>query len=164
MDQFSLPKLCRVHGNDAAEWSLSALSGCPNHWIAWFILGKRTAQISQKDQRLWLDSMLIQPVEAWTEVSPSAADGIEMNLLTGLAGLHLVYLSVEVQNVNAPRLLALRGSGGLQFKTNSTLLTDPRMSDNATLSTATLACFHAYLGRSNSGHLERESGHWAQCK
>jgi hypothetical protein len=111
----SIP-LCSLHGNDAAEWSLSALSGCPDHWIAWFILGECAAQIGQKDQRLWLDSMLIQPVEAWTEVGPSAADGIEMNLLTGLIGLHFVYLCVEVQDVNALGPLAFEDRANLSFK------------------------------------------------
>jgi hypothetical protein len=93
--------LCSLHGNDAAEWSLSPLGGCPDHWIAWFILGERAAQISQKDQRLRLDSMLSQPVEAWTEVGPAAANRIEMNLLSGLIGFNFVYLCVEVQDMNA---------------------------------------------------------------
>ena len=60
--------------------------------------------------------MLIQPVEAWTEVGPSAADGIEMNLLTGLIGLHFVYFCVEVQNVNALRPLASEDRANLSFK------------------------------------------------
>jgi hypothetical protein len=45
--------------------------------------------------------MLIQPIEARAEVRPSAANGIEMNLFPCLIGLHFVYLSVEVQDVNA---------------------------------------------------------------
>src|ERR1035437_8678730 len=101
----SIP-LCCLHGNDAAEWSLSPLGGCPDYWISWFILGERAAQISQKDQRLRLNAMLVQPVEARAEVRPSAANGIEMNRLSGLIGLHFVYLCVEVQNVNALRPLA----------------------------------------------------------
>jgi hypothetical protein len=44
----SIP-LCGLHGNYAAEWSLSLLGGCPDHWIAWFILGERAAQIGQKN-------------------------------------------------------------------------------------------------------------------
>ena len=60
--------------------------------------------------------MLIQPVEAWTEVCPSAADGIEMNLLSGLIGLHFVYLGVEVQDVNALWPLAFEDRANLSFK------------------------------------------------
>jgi hypothetical protein len=60
--------------------------------------------------------MLIQPVEAWTEVGPSAADRIKMNLLTGLIGLHFVYLHVEVQDVNALRPLAFEDRANLSFK------------------------------------------------
>jgi hypothetical protein len=44
--------------------------------------------------------MLVQPVKAWTEVCASAANGIEMNLLSGLIGFNFVYLGVEVQDVN----------------------------------------------------------------
>jgi hypothetical protein len=96
----SIP-LCSLHGNDAAEWSLSPLGGCPDYWISWFILGERTAQVGQKDHRLRPGPMLFQPIEAWTEVRASAADRIEMNLLSSLIGLHFVYLGVEVQDVNA---------------------------------------------------------------
>jgi hypothetical protein len=60
--------------------------------------------------------MLDQPVEAWTEVGPSAANGIEMNLLTGLIGLHFVYLCVEVQDMNALRPLAFEDRANLSFK------------------------------------------------
>jgi hypothetical protein len=44
--------------------------------------------------------MLFQPIKAWSEVGASAANGIEMNGLPGLIGLHFVYLGVEVQDVN----------------------------------------------------------------
>ena len=60
--------------------------------------------------------MLIQPVEAWTEVRPAAADGIEMNLLTGLLGFHFVYFSVEVQDMNALRPLAFDDRANLSLK------------------------------------------------
>ena len=60
--------------------------------------------------------MLDQPVEAWTEVGPSAANGIEIDLLTGLIGLHFVYLCVEVQNMNALRPLASEDLANLSFK------------------------------------------------
>src|ERR1035441_2302124 len=108
--------LCSLHGNDAAEWSLSALGGCPDHWIAWFILWERAAQIGQKDQRLRLDSMLSQPVEAWTEICASAANWIEMNRLSGLIGLHFVYLGVEVQDMNALWSLAFKDRANLSLK------------------------------------------------
>jgi hypothetical protein len=45
--------------------------------------------------------MLFQPVEARTEVGPSATDRIEMNGLSGLVGFNFVNLGVEVQDVNA---------------------------------------------------------------
>ena len=60
--------------------------------------------------------MLIQPVEAWTEVGPSAADGIEMDLLSGLIGFNFVYLCVEVQNVNALWSLAFKNRANLNLK------------------------------------------------
>lgn len=50
--------------------------------------------------------MLIQPSEARTEVGPSAADGIEVDLLSGLIGFNFVNFGVEVQNVNALWTLA----------------------------------------------------------
>jgi hypothetical protein len=50
--------------------------------------------------------MLVQPVEAWTEVRASATNGIEVNLFPGLIGLYFVYLGVEVQDVNALWALA----------------------------------------------------------
>jgi hypothetical protein len=45
--------------------------------------------------------MLGQPVKARTEICASAANRIEMNLLSGLIGFNFVYLCVEVQDVNA---------------------------------------------------------------
>jgi hypothetical protein len=45
--------------------------------------------------------VFLKPIEARTEVCASAADGIEMNLLTGLIGFNLVNLRVEVEDVNA---------------------------------------------------------------
>ena len=45
--------------------------------------------------------MFIKPVEARTEVSPAAANRIEMNLFSGLIGFNFVYFGVEVQDVNA---------------------------------------------------------------
>ena len=60
--------------------------------------------------------MLDQPVEAWTKVGPSAADGIEMNLLSSLIGLHFVYLCVEVQDMNALWPLAFEDRANLGFK------------------------------------------------
>ena len=45
--------------------------------------------------------MLVQPVEAGTEVCASAANWIEMNLLASLIGFDFVYLGVEVQDMNA---------------------------------------------------------------
>jgi hypothetical protein len=45
--------------------------------------------------------VLFQPVEAGTKVGSSAANGIEMNLFTGLIGFNFVYLRVEVEDVNA---------------------------------------------------------------
>ena len=52
--------------------------------------------------------MLFQPIEAWTEVGTSAPDGIEMNLLPSLIGLHFVNFGVEVQDVNALWPLAFK--------------------------------------------------------
>ena len=60
--------------------------------------------------------MLLQPVEARTEVGPSAANGIEMNLLSGLIGLHLVYLGVEVQDMNALRPLTFKDRADLSLE------------------------------------------------
>src|ERR1019366_7519673 len=60
--------------------------------------------------------MLNQPVEAWTEVRPSAAHGIEMNLLSRLICLHFLYLCVEVQDMNALRPLAFDDRVNLSFK------------------------------------------------
>jgi hypothetical protein len=60
--------------------------------------------------------MLNQPVEAWTEVRPSAANGIEMNLLSSLIGLHCVHFCVEVQDMNALRPLAFEDRANLSFK------------------------------------------------
>jgi hypothetical protein len=60
--------------------------------------------------------MLNQPVKARAEIGPSAADGIEMNLLSSLIGLHFVYLCVEVQDMNALRPLAFEDRANLSFK------------------------------------------------
>jgi len=60
--------------------------------------------------------MFSQPVKAWTEVGPSSADGIEMNLLSRLIGLHFAYLCVEVQDMNALRPLAFEDRAYLSFK------------------------------------------------
>src|ERR1035437_1912180 len=111
----SIP-LCSLHGNDAAEWSLSALGGCPDHWISWFVLGERAAQISQKDQRLRLNAMLVQPVEAWAEVRPSAANGIEMNLLAGEVCLRLLNFCVEGQDMHTFWPLAFNDRADLRLE------------------------------------------------
>jgi hypothetical protein len=80
---------------------MTAAGGGPKHGIGWSVVGKCPVEVGQKYQRLRLNAMLLQPVEAWSEVGPSAANRIEMNGLTGLVGFNFVYLSVEVQDVNA---------------------------------------------------------------
>jgi hypothetical protein len=60
--------------------------------------------------------MLVQPVEAWTEVCASATNGIEVNLFSGLIGFHFVNLCVEVQDVNALWPLAFEDRANLSLK------------------------------------------------
>jgi hypothetical protein len=60
--------------------------------------------------------MFLQPGEARAEVSPSAANRIEMNLLDGLKGLHLVHLGIEVENMHSLGSLALDDGTDLSLK------------------------------------------------
>jgi hypothetical protein len=73
-------------------------------------------EVGQKDQSLRPGSMLFQPVEARTEVGSSAANGIEMNGISGLVGFIFVNLGVEVQDVNALWPLAFEDRANLSFK------------------------------------------------
>jgi hypothetical protein len=88
----------------------------PEHGIVWSVVGKCPIEICQKHQSLRLNAMLFQPAEARTEVCASATNGIEMNLLTGLVGLHFVYLGVEVQDVNALWALAFENRADLSLE------------------------------------------------
>jgi hypothetical protein len=85
---------------------MTTAGGSPEHGIVWSVVGKCPVEVGQKYQRLRLNAVLIQPREAWTEVCASSPDGIEMNGFSGLIGLHFVYLSVEVQDVDALWALA----------------------------------------------------------
>src|ERR1035437_7401276 len=60
--------------------------------------------------------MFRSPVEARTEVCASAANGIEMNLLSGLIGFNFVFLCVEVQDMNALWALAFEDRADLSLK------------------------------------------------
>ena len=77
---------------------------------------KCPVEVGQKDQRLRLNAVLCQPVEARTEVSSSATNGIEMNGLPGLIGLHFVNLGVEIQDVNALWPLSFEDRADLSLK------------------------------------------------
>jgi hypothetical protein len=50
--------------------------------------------------------MLIQPIEAWAEVGPSAANGGKRDWLTCLIEFGLLNFGVEVENVHRVRPLA----------------------------------------------------------
>ena len=60
--------------------------------------------------------MLCQPIKARTEVCASAANGIQMNLLSGLVGFNFVNLGVEIQDVNALWLLTFEDRADLSLK------------------------------------------------
>jgi hypothetical protein len=79
---------------------MATASRGPEYGVTWSVVGKCPVKVGQKDQSLRLNAMLFQPIKAWSEVGASAANGIEMNGLSGLIGLHFVYLGVEVQDVN----------------------------------------------------------------
>ena len=115
-DHFNLPELCREHGNDAPEWCLSALGGCPEHWIPRLGLGECAAQVCQNDQSLRPNPVFLKPVETGTEVCASAADRIEMDLFSGLIGFNFVNLGVEVQDMNALWPLAFEDRADLSLK------------------------------------------------
>jgi hypothetical protein len=53
-----------------------------------------------------VDSVLIEPVEAGTEIGATSAYWFEMEHLTGHVGIDLVNLGVEVENMHPLRPLA----------------------------------------------------------
>ena len=59
--------------------------------------------------------MLIEPIEARTEICATATDWIEMKDLTGHVGIDLVNLGVEVENMDSLWPLAF------QYRTNLSL-------------------------------------------
>jgi hypothetical protein len=85
---------------------MATASRGPEYGVTWSVVGKCPIEVGQKDQSLRLNAVLLQPVEARTEVGASAAYGIEVNLLSGLVYFNFVNLSVEVQDVNALWALA----------------------------------------------------------
>ena len=91
--------LRRVYGDNAAEGRLTAAGRGPDHGIVWGRLRKRPIEIGQEDHRLRADSMLIEPVEAGTEIGATSAYWFEMEHLTGHVGIDLVNLGVEVEDV-----------------------------------------------------------------
>src|ERR1039458_9908327 len=108
--------LCRVHGNDAAKGRLATAGRGPDHWVIWGGLRETPIEIGQKDHCLWVDSMLIEPVEAWTKFSASAAYWFEMEHLTGHVGIDLVNLGVEVENMHPLRPLAFNDGTDLRLE------------------------------------------------
>ena len=84
----------------AAKGRLATTGRGPDHGVIWCGVWKCPIEIGQKDQRLWLDSMLIEPVEAGTELCAAATDWIEVKHLAGRVGINLLNLGVEVENVH----------------------------------------------------------------
>ena len=60
--------------------------------------------------------MLVQPLEAWTEVGVSTANRIKVNLFSGLIRFNFVNLGVEVQDMNALWALAFKDRADLSLK------------------------------------------------
>jgi hypothetical protein len=60
--------------------------------------------------------VFLKPIEARTKVCSSSANGIEVNLLSGLIGFNFVNLGVEVQDVNALWALAFEDRADLSLK------------------------------------------------
>jgi len=85
---------------------MTAAGRGPEHGIVWCRVWKCPVEIGQKDHCLWVDSVLIDPVEARTEIGAASAYWFEMEHLTGHVGIDLVNLGVEVENMHPLRPLA----------------------------------------------------------
>ena len=105
-----------MHGNDAAKGRLATAGRGPDHGIIWGGLRETPIEIGQKDHCLWVDSVLIEPVEARAEFGASSADWIEMKHLTGRVGIDLVNLGVEVENMHPLRPLAFEDRTDLRLE------------------------------------------------
>jgi hypothetical protein len=60
--------------------------------------------------------MLMEPVEARTEIGATSADWIEVKHLTGHVGIDLVNLGVEVENMHPLRPLAFNDGTNLRLE------------------------------------------------
>ena len=67
---------------------------------------ERAIQICQKDEGLRQNSVLIEPIEAWTKVGSSASHRVKVNRLAGFVRLNVVDRRVEVQDMHTLRPLA----------------------------------------------------------
>jgi hypothetical protein len=63
-----------------------------------------------------VDSVLIEPVEAGTELCAAATDWFEMEHLTGHVGIDLVNIGVEVENMHPLRPLAFEDGTDLRLE------------------------------------------------
>jgi hypothetical protein len=63
-----------------------------------------------------VDSVLIDPVEARTEIGATSAYWFEMEHLTGHVGIDLVNLGIEVENMHPLRPLAFNDGTNLGFE------------------------------------------------
>ena len=88
-----------MHGNDAAKGRLATAGRGPEHGIVGGGIGESAIEVGQKDHCLWVDSVLIEPIEAGTEVGATSTDRIEMEHLAGHVGIDLVNLGVEIEDM-----------------------------------------------------------------
>ena len=105
-----------VHGNDAAKGRLATAGRGPEDGVVGGRVGERPVEIGQKDHCLWVDSVLIEPFEAGTEVCTAAADRIEVKELAGRVGIDLVHFGVEVENMHPLGPLAFQNGTNLGLK------------------------------------------------
>lgn len=60
--------------------------------------------------------MLLEPIETWTEVGSAAANRIEVDRLAGFVRLHLLYLRIEVENMDTLRPLTFENRTHLRLE------------------------------------------------
>ena len=73
---------------------------------------KGAAHMGKKDKRLWRDSLLFQAAKTGAEVGSTASLRSELYGLTRLVGFNLLHFSIEVQNMDEPRLLTCEDGPG----------------------------------------------------
>src|SRR5271168_2651015 len=105
-----------MHWDDLPERRLSASRGSPENRIGRGRSRERAVQVGKKDQSLRKNASLGEPVEARPKLGASTSSRLEIDTVSCLVRLHLLYRCIEVKDIHELRPLAFEDRAHLGFE------------------------------------------------